>query len=302
MAGCRAQPPLTRVGGVTWIGYEPMFLARELGLLDAASLRLVEMPSSSTSLMALATGDIEAAMLTLDECLLAQEGGLDIRVILVFDYSAGADVVMSRPGIDRLADLRGRRIGVEDTAVGALMLAKVLDAAGIGPEAVIKVRTTLDRQLRAYQAGEVDVVVSFEPVASQLQAAGAQRLYDSTAFPGLIVDVLAARTEALDRAPEAFRQLLVGHFQALDFVRASPDEAFVRMAPRLGMAPEAMRAALGGVHLVSLRDNRAWLDGPTPGLLGSAREVGRVMLDTGLLRRMTPFDRLADPRFLPGAP
>jgi NitT/TauT family transport system substrate-binding protein len=301
MAGCRAQPPLTRVGGILWIGYEPLFLARELGLYDADLLRLVEMPSNTASLMALATGDLEAATVTLDECLLAREGGLDVRAILVFDYSAGADVIMSRPGIERIEDLRGRRVGVEETAAGALMLAKTLEAARLNPNDIVKVRLTAERQIAAYLAGEVDAVVSWEPFATQLEAHGAGRLFDSRALPGLIVDVLVARADALERSADSFRQLLAGYFKALDTLRAAPDDAFRRMAPRLGVGPDEVRAAQGGVHFVDLAANAEWLDGPRPGLLTAADKVARIMVSNGLLGAMPRLERLADPRFLAGS-
>ena len=299
LGACSSQPPLTRVGGILWIGYEPLFLARELGLYDASTLRLVEMPSNTTNLMSLAIGDVEAATLTLDEYLLAREGGVDVRAILVFDYSAGADVVMSRPSIGRLEDLRGKRIGVEETAAGALMLAKLLETARLEPDEVVKVHVTADRQLRAYQAGEVDVLVSWEPYATQLQAGGARRLFDSRQFPGLIVDVLVARTDALERAPGNFRRLLAGYFQALDHLHTSPDDAFRRMAPRQGMRPEEVRAAQQGIRFMDLAGNRRWLGGDTPGLVPATQNVARIMVASGLLKRMPDLDGLTDARFLP---
>jgi NitT/TauT family transport system substrate-binding protein len=296
---CSTQPPLTRVGGIVWIGYEPLFLARELGLYDPDTLRLVEMPSNSVNLMSLATGDVEAAALTLDECLLAREGGLDVRAILVFDYSAGADVIMCRPGIERLEDLKGRRIGVEETAAGALMLAKLLETAGLAPDEVVKVRVTGDHQLRAYDAGEVDVLVSWEPYATQLEAQGAHRLFDSRAFPGLIVDVLVARADALERSPDSFRQLLTGHFRALEYLQRSPEEALRRMAPRLGVSPEELRTAQQGLRFIDLPANRDWLGGGSARLEQAAGNVARIMTAAGLLKRIPVLDGLADPRFLP---
>lgn len=296
---CSKLDPLTRVGGILWVGYEPLFLARELGLYDAGTLRLVEMPSNTSNLTALATGDVEAATLTLDECLLACEGGLDVRAILVFDDSAGADVIMSRPGIERLADLKGKRIGVEENAAGALMLAKLLEAAGLGPGDIVKKRVTGDRQLRAYLENEVDVLVSWEPFATQLQAEGAHRLFDSSRFPGLIVDVLVARADALARSPHSFRQLLAGYFQALAFMRSSPGEAFRLMAPRLGVSPDEVRAAQQGIRFMDLSANYGWLEGPTPGLVAAADKVARIMAAGGLLKRVPSLERLADARFLP---
>ena len=218
---CSGQPPLTRVGGILWIGYEPLFLARELGLYDADTLRLVEMPSNTTNLMALATGNVEAATLTLDECLLAREGGLDVRAILVFGDSARADV-MSRPGFEQREDLKG-----------------------------------------------------------------------------LIMDVLVARTDALERSPESFRQLLAGHFRALDYLRTAPEDASRRMAPRLGVSPGEVRAALQGIRFMDVTANRGWLDGTSPGLVQAAGNVARIMASANLLRQNSALDGLADPRFLP---
>lgn len=297
--GCGEPPPLTRVGGGLGIGSEPLFLARELGLYDDDTLRLVEMPSSSASLMSLATGDLEAAALTLDECLYAREGGVDVRVIVVFDHSAGGDVVMGRPEISHPRDLKGRRVGVEETATGTLVLAKLLQAAGLTAGELDTVRIGTD-PLQAYQAREVDAVVSREPVATRLESAGARRLFDSTAFPGLIVDVLAARADALEQAPENFRGLLAGHFQALDHLQRAPDEAIRRMAPRLGASPDDLRLARRGIRYVGLESNRTWLAGPTPALVAAAGDVARIMADAGLLARMPALTGLADPRFLPG--
>lgn len=299
LGGC-AVPPLTRVGSIVWIGYEPLFLARELGFYDPRRLRLVEMPSNTSSLLLLATGDIEAAALTLDECLLAREGGVDLRVILVFDYSAGADVVMVRPDILRLEELKGRRIGVEEAAASALVLAKLLEHAGLAPHDVNKVRLTSGRQVEAYRTKQVDAVVSWEPFATQLEAEGARRLFDSRALPGLLVDVLVARTDALDAAADNFRRLVAGHFQAQQRLQSSPDDALRRMAPRLHLSDVDMRIALQGIRMLDRAANRDWLDGASPRLTGAATELVQTLLPLGLLRRVPDLHGLADPRFLPG--
>jgi NitT/TauT family transport system substrate-binding protein len=299
LSGCSRPLPPVRVAGIVWVGYEPLFLARELGHYNQSRLRLVESPSNTASLMSLATGDVEAASLTLDEFLTAREGGLDVRVILVFDESAGADVVMARPQIRALTDLRGKRIGVEHTAVGALMLAKLLEAAGLAADEVVKVALTSERHLAAYRAGEIDAVVSFEPYATQLAQAGAHRLLDSSAFPGLIVDVLAARSEALQAAPDQFRQLCAGYFRALAHLKHDPTEASKLMAQRMGIQSAEVLEALEGVRMLDLADNHAWLNAPRPRLLEVARSLADLMLTNRLLMRRPKLDGLIDARHLP---
>lgn len=302
LAGCAKPEPLVRVAGIAWVGYEPLFLARELGYYNDARLRLVELPSSTANLMALASGEVEAATLTLDELLIAREGKLDLQVILVLDDSAGADVVMVRPSIQTLAQLRGQRIGVEETAVGALMLAQLLAAAQLQPTDVIKVPTTSDRHVAAFEAGEVDAVVCFEPYATQLAKRGARRLLDSSRFPGLIVDMLVARSDALATAPRQFRALTAGYFRALDHLAQSPAQAAALMAPRMAISPDEVLQALKGVRLMDLAANHVLLGGSTPQLPVLAGKVGQLMTQTGLLRATPALDRLMNPDYLPPLP
>ncbi len=67
---------------------------------------------------ALRVGSLDLAGLTLDEALLLAQEGVPIAVIWVLNTSAGADALLAKPGITTLDALRGKRIGVEQTAVG----------------------------------------------------------------------------------------------------------------------------------------------------------------------------------------
>jgi len=301
LAGCQRNEPLVRLATNSWVGYAPLFLARELGHFDGVNLRLLELSSNSASLMALASGQAEAAALTLDELLVAREGQLDLRVIMVFDESAGADVVMVRPDISHPGHLRGRRIAVEDSATGALMLSRTLDLAGLRPADVVKVSLAGLALVQGYGRQEVDAVVCFEPYATQLARLGALRLLDSSQFPGVIVDVLVARQQALLASPGQFSRLLAGYFQAHSVLQSASSQAAVLMAPALGISPEELLAALNGVRMASLADNRALLTGQAPGLLAMAQSVSTLMLGAGLLKTRPNLDGLVDPAHLPSA-
>ncbi|WP_089415559.1 type 2 periplasmic-binding domain-containing protein [Vitreoscilla filiformis] len=111
-----------RIGAHPWPGYELLYLARQRGQLDPQQVRLIEFPSASASLRALAVRSIEGAALTLDEVLLARSRGIDLTVVAVLNESRGADVVLVQPGLQAPGALHGKRIGVESSATGALML------------------------------------------------------------------------------------------------------------------------------------------------------------------------------------
>jgi len=171
LAGCGADNPgALRVGTNLWVGYEPLYLARAIGALPGDQVRLVELPATSDVIHALRGHTLEAAALTLDEVLSQVASGVDLRVVLVLDESNGGDVVIGHPGMRGLYDLKGRRIGYENTAVGALMLDAALRAGHLTPADVTLVPVTPDRHVAAFTTGDVDAVVTFEPARSELLA------------------------------------------------------------------------------------------------------------------------------------
>jgi len=78
-----------RIGTNVWPGYEPLYLARDIGLYDKAKVQLVEYPSASGVIRALKSRSIEAAALTLDEVLVLLQHKIPVRVVLVMDISVG---------------------------------------------------------------------------------------------------------------------------------------------------------------------------------------------------------------------
>lgn len=299
LGGCRSPEPMLRVASNVWPGYETLYLARALGRYDERRIRLVEMPSTTDVLRALSADLIEGAALTLDEMLGALDAGLDLVAVLVFDVSHGADVLMARSDIADLAGLAGRRIGVEQTAVGALMLDAALRTAGLAQTDVRPVYLTVDRQRAAFESGSVDAVVTFDPVAGVLARQGARRLFDSSRIPGAIVDVLAMRRGVLPHQPQALRALLDGHFHALSRLRLAPTEMAPLMAPRLRQAPAEVLESLQRIQQPDLAANRIWLGGSAPQLQRSADALQRVMLHAGLLGQPLALNHLCDPAWLP---
>ena len=295
--GCtREQEPLLRVASNVWPGYETLYLARSLGYYDDKDIRLVEMPSNSQVSQALRNGMIEAACLTLDEALSLMQDGMDLRVVLVMDISHGADVVMARPGIDSLQSLRGQRVGVENAAVGAVMLDATLKAGELQAKDITIIPLTVNEHADAYLAGKIDAIVTFEPVRSKLLKAGARILFDSSQIPGRIVDVLVVRAEIAGLHKKALKELLTGHFQAREHLSDQPQDAEKRLAPRLG---NNGLAQFTGLSLPDIKENRSLLGGNPPRLQITAGALADLMLHRKLLQGAVAVDHLADPSFLP---
>lgn len=297
LVSCARNSPLV-IGIHSWIGHESLFLAREFNWLPA-EVTLRQSKTASDSLTALQAGQIDAACLTLDEVLRARAADVPLTVILIFDVSAGADVVLARPEITHLTDLAGKRIGVEQEALGALVLDRLLREAKLPKSAVTVVELPPDRQLAAWQKGEVDAVVTYEPTASSLLKEGAHRLFDSRQMPDTIFDVLAVRRDRIRGRESALKKLLAGHFRALDHIRSNRQDAVYRIAARQGIRPEEAQRALAGIAMPSLNANRTYLANNGAKLANATQSLSSLMLEGKMLSRQPTLDDLFSAAWLP---
>ncbi|MDX9885774.1 ABC transporter substrate-binding protein [Thauera sp.] len=302
LAACSPPAAPLSVSAHPWPGYELMFLAAREGWIDERSVQLRESVSATESMQRLRAGTIDAAALTLDETITLLAEGVDLRVVLVFNVSSGADALVAKPHVRSLQDLRGRRVGVEDSAVGALMLHAALATAGMSRSDVIATPLTFDQHLAAWTQGKVDAVVSFEPVRGMLLRKHGRVLFDSTGLPDTIIDVLAvsAQTMADKNKRRALRLLIDGHFLALRHLRTNPADAAYRLAVRLGDSGPAALQSYRGLILPDEHANRRLLDAQGQ-LHQSVKTLSAMMLEWGQIARAPQLDRLIDASLLPHA-
>lgn len=296
LSACAGKTPF-RLGLHPWIGYETFYLARDFGWLPAQTT-LVEGRSAGDSLLAMKQGRLEAGCLTLDEVLLARADGVPLAIVAVLDVSAGADVLVARPGIAHLKDLRGKRVGIEVSALGELMLTTALDAAALARADIVVRDIPPDRQLAAWRAGEIDAAVSYEPVASMLEREGAVRLFDSRQAPETIIDVLAVQRDRARGRRQELGALLAAHFKALEHIRVNRQDALYRIAAREGISYEEARRSLAGVTLPDLARTRTYLKRDSR-IDQAARKLNRLMVERGLLKAPDRLDDLFDHAYLP---
>jgi NitT/TauT family transport system substrate-binding protein len=282
--GQTKQVPM-RIGTNVWPGYEPLYLAREMGEYAGNELRLVELPNASEVIRAYRNGVLDAAAVTMDEALLLVQYHPDFSILLIMDYSHGGDVILARPPIDSLEKIRGKRIGFENTALGSYVISRALEIAGIGREEITVVPVFVDEQERAYDEQRVDAVVTFEPVRTKLLAKGAIQIFDSRSIPKEIVDILIVRNSFLEQQPQSVRQLLKGWFAALDKLSAMPDEAHGIIARRLAITRQETKDSYRGLLLPGLAENKAMLFGSPPPLLATMKRLADRMTETNILKQ-----------------
>jgi len=220
---------------------------------------------------------------------------LQPRIILVIDVSSGADAIVGRNGMRTMRDLKGKSVAVESSALGAFVLSRALAINDMQATDVNVVHMESNEQPSAFEKGQVDGAVTFDPYRTQFLKAGGKTLFDSSQIPGEIVDLIAVRASVLEKQPKAVQALLAGWFDAIDYMSREPKEAARRMGVRQQTTGEQFLEAQRGLHVPSRAENLKMLDGTTPELAVSGRRLMSLMLDAKLLRSSFTIEEVLAP-------
>ncbi|EAT10713.1 ABC transporter substrate-binding protein [Bermanella marisrubri] len=299
LLACTSYKDPIKVGNNIWPGFALYYLAQSKGLINTEHVRLVEYQNATYVSEALISGDLDAAMLTLDEVLRLQELGINLTIIQVIDVSRGADVVMSRIPLTELNDFSGKTIAVERSAVGALVMAAFQDFFDIPDNALKIIDSTVERSVQAYEQG-ADFIVTNAPFSQYVAKNGAYQVFDTSMRPNLVVDVLVVKDEVLAETNEdVFVELVNGFFQAYELLKSQPDVALPYLTKRLRLTDQEVLACYEGLDVANLPQNRGMLSGSKAGLHYILKEVHSILLSASYLERELPINRLFTDEFLP---
>lgn len=270
----QAEPPL-RVGTNVWPGYEPLYLAREIGKLPDDQVQLVELSSAADVIRLFRSGSLDVAAMTLDQVLTQLRMPEPVSIILVTDISMGADAIVAAADVPSMAALHGRRIGVEPGSVGEFLLVRALSLNAMRAADVQRVGLSASELEPALRDGRVDAVAVFEPERGRLLASGARVVFDSARIPGEILDVLVVRSARVGARAAALQTLTRGWFSALRALSESPQQAAAVMARRENVDAVSLYAVLDLLHFPGRDENAAALSGHSPGLAMAIDRVSR---------------------------
>ncbi len=295
LAACEAPPPPPLVVGMSsWVGYDPLVLARDRNLIDTSQVKVVGLSSSSEVMRGFRNGLVDAAALTLDEALRLANEGQDLRLMAMLDASAGADAVVARSDIASLQALRGETIAVERSAVGALMLTRLLQEAGLRSADVNVLNLEASLHLEALSSGRAGVAITYQPLSGALQKAGFHVIFDSTGLTDEMFDVLVVRASVLQARPEQVDALIAGWRDGLSTLSQDKVSVTVDMARGSHMTPEEYLATLSGLTFYSPEASLNLLSGQPPPLVHGAERLVQTLIAAGLLDESPDWARLID--------
>jgi len=278
----QAEPTPLRVGSTLWSGYEPLYLAQHNGYYKD-DVRIINYPSTSEVIRAFRNQALEVAALTLDEIVLLEEQDIPVTIFLICDISDGADAILARPPIANMQQLKGQKVAVESTAVGAYVLTRSLELNQLKVADIQPINRENNEQLESYMDNEVNAVVTYEPVRTQLLNAGAKEIFTSREIPGEVVDVLAVHNEYLQSRNGDLDKLVGGWFKALQYMKEQPQRSYEFIASRQKIPTYQVEMSFEGLELPAKEKMRQLMSGQPSTLEQTIQRLAKTMKNNGLL-------------------
>ena len=253
-----------RIGINPWMGYEFLYLAEQKGFLaeEGLNVKLLQYSSLEDVRAAFERGHIDGITSTVVEVIQANVSGNRIaQVVLVADFSNGADVILAKQPFSSMKQLKGKKIGVEKASLGMFMLARALNKAGMSLKDVQALAYDQPAMPQAFDKGIVDAVVTYPPYSIKIASHGAvNTIFDSSVIPGEILDTISFDSALLQRKPEIVPAFIRAWDKALAYAESHPQEAYAIMAQRENISPEEFEAGLEEIHVVPVNEQETLME------------------------------------------
>jgi NitT/TauT family transport system substrate-binding protein len=253
-----------KIAHSTWVGYGPLYIARDKGIFkkNGVDVELIVMEDPKERFPTLIADRIQMIASTVDTALLYLKKPTDFHYVVAIDDSDGGDGIVAVQDIKTVADLKGRRVAVNEGSVSEFYLNVLLAKAGLKESDLQTVNMTAADAGGAFVAKRVDAAVTWEPWLSRGKATDfGHLLVDSSTTPGLITDVIIVKTDWAAAHKSDVAAVVKSWNEAVAFYEEHPDDAIGIMAKGVGgwlKNPKDFRDTLGGIKFYDAAANKVF--------------------------------------------
>lgn len=302
----QAAEPL-RIGYSDWPGWVAWEVAIEKQWFKEAGVDVqFEWFDYVASMDAFAAGKLDAVGMTNGDTLVTGSSGAKSLMFMVTDYSNGNDMIIAKPGINSVKELKGKKIGVEVGYVDHLMVLHELEKVGLTESDVTLINVPTNETPQVLASGDVDAVACWQPSSGQALklVPGSKPIATSKDAPGLIYDMYAVSPTSLAERRADWEKVVKVWYRVVDFVNdpKTQPEALSIMSARVGLTPEEYKPLLDGTKILSLAESKKAMT-KAEGLgsvYGSTQVSDAFNVKYGVYKDSQAVDSYIDPSIIMG--
>ena len=247
-----------KVAWSIYVGWMPWGYLEDSGIMDkwaekyGIDVEIVQINDYVESINQYTAGAFDGVSATnMDTLSIPSGGGVDTTALIVGDYSNGNDAVILK-GEGTIEDLAGKPVNLVELSVSHYLLARGLDSVGLAERDLDGVINTSDADMiAAYATDDVQAVVTWNPLVSEILGSNpdATNVFDSSAIPGEILDLMVVNSETLADNPDFGKALVGAWYEVMGLMAAGDEEALTAMAEASGTDLEGYKAQLAATEM-----------------------------------------------------
>ena len=300
IGSAHAQETKVAIGISGWTGFAPLTLAKEAGIFKKNGLDVTinKIPQKDRHL-AIASGAIQCAATTVETWIVWNANGVATTQIFQLDKSFGADGMVVKPTIVRIADLKGKTVAADAPGTATYFtLAWMLKKNGLSLKDVTVVNLAPQAAANAMIAGtaQIDAAMTYEPFLSAVRAKPeAGKIIATTLDYPMVMDTFGCTPKFLAENPKAAQALANSYFQALEMIKAEPQKAFTIMGADVKQTAEAFEASQKYLRWQDKAANQKFFAGEHAAF---SKEAAELLLEAGIIKQLPDMSKLADTKFI----
>lgn len=301
LSACNAQEPL-KIGYSDWPGWVAWEIAISNKWFEEEGVEVEFLWFDYVASMdAYVAGQVDAVCMTNGDALVTGATGKPSVGIIINDYSNGNDMIVAAAGINSVKDLKGKKIGVEESFVGHLLLQTALEKAGLTEDDVEIVNTPTNETPQVLKSGAVSAVCAWQPNSGQALKAvdGSKAIFTSADAPGIIYDMLSVDAQSLTKRKDDWAKVVKVWYRIVDFLKDEDniDDALEILAGRVEVKPEEYEPFFQGTYILSAEEALdRWKEGDGLGsVYGSSKIVDEFNVKQGVYDKALDVSNYLDP-------
>lgn len=286
--------PVLRVGLGSWIGYAPLFYAQEKGLdrKNGFKMDLVRITDNQVRRDALLAGKLDVNITTVDMAAVTATINPKLRLFFVTDISTGGDGIIAKKSIGTIADLKGRKVAVNEGTPSHFLLLYAMSKSGLSHTDIEIVPARADETPELLKLGSVDAIVTWEPWLSKAEQYGFHVILSTKDHTDLIVDALETLEATMQQKSTLLHSLCQTWEDALQF--CSSPEAITAMAKVYEKDAKVFESMLPEMHWLDIRENKDWFRSPPSKVEALLAEAHHLYKATGKIDKDIPILEIVD--------
>jgi len=217
-------------------------LAKEKGFFDkyGVKVEIKKVEEAQVRRQLLSSGGADISAETIDMAVLDFGAGVNGKIFMALDTSLGADGIVATKEINKIQDLKGKKVGATKGDPPYFLLKYLMKEQGMSSsDIVFQDMQNADTAGTAFISGQLDAAGTWEPWLSKAsERVGGHVLVSSKDAPGVIVDVAVVRPEVLANRKKEVIGVMKAWFDAIEYWKNNPNEANAIMAKEFDLKPD----------------------------------------------------------------